>query len=86
MTSIFDFISDLFYIMKKVEHHGRVNRRGKKLPKWVIEEKLKRITVRPKVMGVPATPTSCKCTLVYVYSIEDLFNEDADAREEDMIH
>ena len=59
-------------------------REGQKLPEWVIEEKLKRLTVRPKVMGVPATPASCTCTctFVYVYSIEDLFNEDADARED----
>ena len=74
--------------MKKMERmeHGRVHGRGKKLPKWVIEEKLKRLTVRPKVMGVPATPASCMrmCTFMYMYSIEDLFNEDADAREEDM--
>ena len=38
------------------------------------------------MIEVPAIPASCKCmcTFMYMYSIEDLFNEDADAREEDM--
>ena len=72
--------------MKKVEHHGQANvhGRGKKLPERVIEEKLKKLTIRPKVIKVYGC--TCMCMFMYVYSIEDLFNEDADAREEDMIH
>ena len=65
--------------MKKVAHHI-VLRRGKKLPERVIEEKMQILTVKPKVDG-------CTCKFVSEsQQIEDLFNEDDDARVKETIH
>ena len=59
------------------------HRRGKKLPEKFIEEKMQMLTVKSKVNGC----TGCTCRFMSESEeIEDLFHDDADAREKHATH